>query len=376
VKLGSEESLADHDSWAVDRLRKAGAVPFARTNLTEFALGVKTNSRQVGFTDNPLLPGHLSGGSSGGSAAAVAAGVCAVALGSDTSGSVRIPASFCGIWGFRPSRERVKLDGLFRLSNTRDTPGLLARKAADLGFVAESFLGTRPLAPLTIDVVKQIHFAFEGTLFEAGDSEVRAAAHEFEALCRSLNLKTERVQIKQYDEVSEWAREDTILDAYPALEEQLRASFGLSVSEVLPMLVEPARGAATSIRRWHEKLVKTKKLADSHKARERIAARILKDSFSPGRILVLPTTLLRPMRLAEAKELNLNNDDFFRAMTSPSILAPCLKAPALSVPVGIKGQAKGVGVMLMARPGEDELLLELAMFLEQKLSKQLQPQFA
>lgn len=119
------------DSEAVARLRAAGAVILGLTNLHEGALGATTDNAAFGQTQNPHRVGHTAGGSSGGSGAAVAAGLCAAALGTDTLGSIRIPASYCGITGLKPGFGRVPTGGLIHLVERLDCIGPLARSVGD-----------------------------------------------------------------------------------------------------------------------------------------------------------------------------------------------------------------------------------------------------
>ena len=119
--------IADQDAAVVAKLRAAGAVILGTLNMEEAALGAKTDNPWFGTTQNPHRIGYTPGGSSGGSAAAVAAGLCDVALGSDTMGSVRIPASYCGIYGFKPAHAAISQDGLEIAEASLDTIGPMAR---------------------------------------------------------------------------------------------------------------------------------------------------------------------------------------------------------------------------------------------------------
>src|SRR6476660_6148950 len=116
---------ASGDAEVVRRLRAAGADLFCKTNLLEYAAG--SVNPTYGMTFNPRDPGRTSGGSSSGSAALVGAGVCDHALGTDTGGSIRIPASYCGIVGLKPSFGAVPLDGVFPLAESLDHAGTLTR---------------------------------------------------------------------------------------------------------------------------------------------------------------------------------------------------------------------------------------------------------
>lgn len=120
-----------HDAWVVDRLRAAGAIILGKTVTTELA------TYAPGKTRNPHHPAHTPGGSSSGSAAAVAAGMVPIAVGTQTNGSTIRPASFCGVFGFKPSRGTVSCRGILRQSEKLDQPGVFARSVADLALIGE-----------------------------------------------------------------------------------------------------------------------------------------------------------------------------------------------------------------------------------------------
>lgn len=127
---------ANEDAYVVARLRDAGAAIPGTLNLDEGALGAKTDNPWFGATQNPHRTGYTPGGSSGGSATAVAAGLCDAALGTDTMGSIRIPASYCGIYGFKPANAAVSQDGLEPAEPSLDVIGPLARDLDTLERVA------------------------------------------------------------------------------------------------------------------------------------------------------------------------------------------------------------------------------------------------
>ena len=126
------DRMADKDGEAVAKLKSAGAAIVGILNMEEAALGAKTDNPFFGATQNPHKIGYTPGGSSGGSGAAVAAGMCDIALGSDTMGSVRIPAAYCGIYGPKPTQGAMSQDGLEIAEASLDSIGPLARSMEDL----------------------------------------------------------------------------------------------------------------------------------------------------------------------------------------------------------------------------------------------------
>jgi Asp-tRNA(Asn)/Glu-tRNA(Gln) amidotransferase A subunit family amidase len=146
-------AMASEDAALVQRLREAGAIILCKANLLEYAYGIA--HPDIGQTNNPHDVGRTSGGSSGGSAALVAAGILPLAIGTDTGGSIRIPASYCGIVGLKPSFGLVSLDGVFPLSWSLDHAGPLARSVADTALLLEAIAGkTFPLSPPSLAGVR------------------------------------------------------------------------------------------------------------------------------------------------------------------------------------------------------------------------------
>lgn len=172
-----DPAMPARDAVLVQRLREAGAVPLFKTNLLEFAYGVA--HPEIGQTNNPWDTTRTSGGSSGGSAALVAAGVVPVAVGTDTGGSIRIPAAYCGIVGVKPSHGFVSTEGVFPLSWTLDHAGPLARSVRDAaallrGLTGQALaFGERSIAGLRIGLIAS---HLDSALVTPGVGETVAAA--------------------------------------------------------------------------------------------------------------------------------------------------------------------------------------------------------
>jgi aspartyl-tRNA(Asn)/glutamyl-tRNA(Gln) amidotransferase subunit A len=195
------DNVPDQDAHVVARLRAAGAILLGKLNMHEFAYGALTTSPHFGPARNPWSPDRVCGGSSGGDGAAVAAGLAAATLGTDTAGSIRIPASFCGATGLRPSTGRVSNRGVVPVAWSFDTVGPLARTAEDCALLLEAIAGHDPRDPSTADApvrpsgeslaggVDRLRIGVVSGLVERADPRIAATVSEALEELRSLGAE-------------------------------------------------------------------------------------------------------------------------------------------------------------------------------------------
>ena len=196
--------VAAYDATVITKLKAAGAVILGKTNMDEFAMGSSTEHSAFGPTKNPRDETRVPGGSSGGSAAAVAAGMCLGALGSDTGGSIRQPASFCGVVGLKPTYGRVSRSGLIAMASSLDQIGPLARSVRDARLIYETVRGWDPLDATTVAIDGQRPKA-EGRKMRIGvpkeyfgtglDSDVGKVIRRAIPQCQSLGAEIVEVSL-------------------------------------------------------------------------------------------------------------------------------------------------------------------------------------
>ncbi|MBE2899937.1 Asp-tRNA(Asn)/Glu-tRNA(Gln) amidotransferase GatCAB subunit A [Methanothermobacter thermautotrophicus] len=190
-----ENYTGSYDATVIRRIKAEDGIIIGMTNMDEFAAGSSTETSFFGPTDNPAAPGRIPGGSSGGSAAAVAAGMCDLALGSDTGGSIRNPASHCGVMGFKPTYGAVSRQGLLDLAMSFDQIGPLAADVSGISLALEVISGHDPADPTTLE----------------GSPDLEAATE----------LKDLRVGVvREFLEVTDEAIDDVIQDKLGAIEDE------------------------------------------------------------------------------------------------------------------------------------------------------------
>jgi aspartyl-tRNA(Asn)/glutamyl-tRNA(Gln) amidotransferase subunit A len=201
-KINQDNPPATQDATAVTRLKQAGAVLIGALNMDEYAYGFVTENSHYGATPNPHDPKRIAGGSSGGSGAAVAANLIPLTLGSDTNGSIRVPAALCGVFGFKPTYGRLSRAGTALFSSSLDHIGPFARSVEDITAAYDSLQGTDPRDPVCTarppqlclpqlnDDITQLRIAVaDGYFAENGDAEAFAAV---EKVAKALGV-TQRV---------------------------------------------------------------------------------------------------------------------------------------------------------------------------------------
>jgi aspartyl-tRNA(Asn)/glutamyl-tRNA(Gln) amidotransferase subunit A len=353
------------DAECVRRLRAAGAIVIGKTTTHEFAYGATGDRSANGAARNPYRPAHMSGGSSAGSAVAVAAGIVPLAVGTDTGGSVRIPAALCGIVGLRPTQGAVPTDGVFPLSRSLDTVGPMARTAADCWALWQALA-----TPVT--------------------SSTAPSGTPASLLSGPTGTAPDRPRIG-------WLEPNAVTPADPAVTATARARLDDFDAEVAPAELpgaEDIRRAYSTVQGFEAYAVHAARLAvspdqydDEVRGRLRAGARITEADYQAARrtqqraslvaaellrthdLLAMPTVgVVAPRvgdRLVWVGERQLDARDALLGLTATWSMTGL---PALSIPAGLV-DGLPVGLQLVAPAGGEELLLSVAARFEESLEQ-------
>jgi Asp-tRNA(Asn)/Glu-tRNA(Gln) amidotransferase A subunit family amidase len=322
-------------------LKAAGAVILGKTNLHEAALGSTTDNAHWGWTHNPLRHGYTAGGSSGGSAAAVAAGLCDAALGSDTMGSVRVPAGHCGLVGFKPTFDAIPCEGVAPLCWALDHVGPITKTVADARAMFQALAD--PVEPAPAPQKPRI---VKLAAFEVLPLEPDVAAAYAESLRRIEALwgPIETVDLPGFDPVT--LRQAALL----AIEADAAAihadQFDLFSPKLRKMLDYGAKLSAPRLARALEQL---------RQARKAILVLLQRVDM-----IISPTTAMTAFPLNGPSPPG--HSDFMG-------LAVFAGAPAISVPMPMAESELPAGLQLIAAPGRDLALLDWAEAVEGVLTE-------
>jgi len=347
---GNPDWLRTHDpatatAPCLQRLLDAGARLVGKTVTEELATGLTGENVHYGSPVNVNAPGRVAGGSSSGSAAAVAAGLADFALGSDTGGSVRAPASFCGLYGLRPSHGRVPLDGVMKLAASFDTIGWFARTPELLRDVGAVLFGAaNPVpAPGRLLVASDV--------MEIVDGATRAALMEAVDKVAGLLGAPEPVEVSNVEGLPG-------LDSWVTVVRAIWGGEAWAEHGAWIQSVKPKFGSGVAARFEARSHVSSDALAVARLQREVIAAH-LRQLLAGGNVLALPAAPgIAPLRGGADEDI-----DPFREMNEPIGCSSGLgRLPQISLPLAtLDGFPLGLG--LAAAPGNDEMLLEIAVAL-------------
>lgn len=346
---------AARDATVVSRLRRAGAVIIGKTNMVEFAFSGVGLNPHYGTPGNAVDPSRIPGGSSSGAGVSVAEGTSRISIGSDTGGSVRIPAGFNGIVGFKPTTGRVPLDGAFPLSYTLDSIGPLARTVQDCADADAVMAGEEPqevrpypLAGLRVGVPRGRLFsetenavadAFEHALGRLSEAGARVADHGIDDLLESMARATAPASIASIEAAEIHA--DWLADRAGECDPRVQGRIALSGAVAAPVYIRMIRQRNALVAAMDERLAALD-------------------------VLALPTTAITAPPIAP-----LLTDDALYTKTNLLVLRNTIfgnQFDLTGISLPLPATPLPIGLMLLARRGHDRRLLQIAASVERLLS--------
>ena len=354
----ADAAPAEVDAPLVATLRSQGAIVLAQTNMTEFAYGALGLNSTYGDPTTPLRPGEqrVAGGSTSGGSVAVALGAADFALGSDTSGSIRIPAAFCGVAGFKPSQGRYASGGMIPLAASFDAPGFVAPTVSYLRHVDAALVdgGRRPLA---VDwLLRDVRLLVPVDAIRAGatDQIVLDRFAEWIGVLTAAGVTITETELPMLTEASMAAREGYVIavEAYDWHRDLIAQHLDAYDPRVGSRILHGAQVLAGDY------VAALRKIAD---CRRRYDA-----ALEGADAILTPTVPILPPRIADVQ-----TTDAYLAMNTEVLrlteFANRLDLPSATLP-GSSPDRQPIGLMLTGKRGGDVVLLDLAVMLEDALS--------
>lgn len=356
-----KDHMSEEDALVVQKLRSAGAIITGKTNLDEFANHVTGINKHYGTIKNPVHANHMVGGSSGGSAASVAANLAYASLGTDTSGSVRIPASCCGVVGLKPTFNLIPTLGVSPLSWSMDHLGILTKNCEDLSSVFHSIVPGMKKGPLQLE--NRLELADltlgipEGYFFELMDTEVEARVRGVikELSANGVTVKYVKVDKRRIERAME--AQEIIIGAEAAYyHEKHLSDHKAFLEEDNVLFLEEALHISQS--EYREALQIKEEMT-----------RELASLVSEGEILVTPTLPVTPPKTSDEK-VRWGNDEedilnTFSRFTGPFNISGL---PALSIPIGVSKEKLPIGMQMIGSMYSENELIAVGNYISKMIS--------
>src|ERR671911_332448 len=361
--------VPQYDSTVVKKLKDAGAIIIGMNNTHEFACGITNINPHYGSSKNPWDINRMSGGSSGGSAVAVSAGMTPVSIGTDTSGSIRVPSSLCGLFGLKPTYGRVSKYGVQELAPSIDHIGPIARSAWDIAAVLQTISGYDELDSSTVDIpvpnyinvlsekkkIKRSDSFKVGIpvqfFFDIIDSKVINVFDKFLDKLHACGISTKPVDVQKTDRIIDTWQAIRLGESAAVHKEWIESRRGDYGENVIVML---ERGMEITAVEY----------INAHKMRKEIRTAFLK-AMKEYDALLVPTTIISAPKLDQTI-VNINEKnamEVYQALSRLTTVFDITGLPAMNVPAGFIEEEKKklpIGVQLVGKPFNEEMLLRIS----------------
>jgi aspartyl-tRNA(Asn)/glutamyl-tRNA(Gln) amidotransferase subunit A len=382
--------VPDYDSTVTRKLRKAGAIIVGTNNTHEFACGITNINPHYGPSKNPWDIDRMSGGSSGGSAVAVSSGMSLASIGTDTSGSIRVPSSLCGIFGLKPTYGRVSKYGVMPLAPSIDHVGPLARSAWDIAAVLDVIAGYDKMDPSSAkvpipDYLKEISYSEvrrrrrrnshndnskkfkigipKQFFFDMIEPKVMEIFREFVDRLNGCGITTvSNVDVDGTDKILETWRAIRLGESAATHDEWMASPSRQDYGEDVIRMLEKG-----------QEITAVHYINALHKWRQEIKDAFLK-AMSGYDALLVPTTIIAAPFLNQ-KEVNIEGKtiEVYLSLSKLTTVFDTTGLPALNIPAGLVDSKLPVGVQLVGRPFDELRMLKIAYTYEQQYNLPEQP---
>jgi len=356
------DHFPETNAFVVEELQSSGVVLLGKTNMHEIALGLTNVNPHFGSCKNPWALDRVPGGSSGGSAAALAAGFCLASFGSDTGGSIRVPAALCGVVGLKPTYGRVSLRGVLPLSWNLDHAGPMARRVEDIAILFQAVSGYDPDDPSAVNVpvenyCAQIHKGVQNMrigladdeFFNQADHQILQAVKNAATLFEELGAQVETVPFPGAYQAALANGQIVISDAFVLYKAQFKSNPKIFGDDIRQRLQAGSEVGLADYIEWRRKQV--------------VFRRQFINFFEKFDLLLTPTTaVIAP--LIEGPDA-LEQARLLTRFTAPFNLTGL---PAISLPCGFSDIGLPIGLQIVSRPWAEALLLRSAYAYEQATS--------
>jgi aspartyl-tRNA(Asn)/glutamyl-tRNA(Gln) amidotransferase subunit A len=345
-----KDRVPTEDADVVRLLKAPGAVLLGKTNMHEFAFGGSTLVTAFGGVHNPWKLDYVAGGSSGGSAAAVAAGLCFGALGSDTAGSIRAPAAYCGIVGLKPTFGLVSTTGVIPLSWSLDHVGPMTRTVEDTALMLEAITGKKYASSLYARPAKVRVGVARDFFFEKLESEIEQAVNRALSVLEKLNggIRDVTIPARGQEELRATIR---AAEAYAYHAEFIAKTPELYQAETLGRLRAGAEVSAVDYIHARQQLERTR--------------RTVGDVFRTVDVIVTPTCPVNPPPISEFTPDRNGTPEFVARNIQDTSPFNVYGWPAISVPCGFTASGLPIGLQIAGPSGRDLIVLQVAHAYEQ-----------
>ena len=383
-----ENYIAQYDSTVIKKVLNAGAIIIGRANMDEFAMGSSTENSAFGVTHNPLDFDRVPGGSSGGSACAVALNMCPISLGTETGGSVRQPASYCGIYGLKPSYGRISRYGIVAFASSLDQVGIFSKNVLDNALMLEVIAGKdecdstsadekveeyskildEDISKLTIGVPHEILEMIKGMPCEKNISK-------FLSLLKLNGIKVVDISIKDISlglatyYIIAPAEATSNLARFDGVKYTTRSDDARNLQEIYKKSRSEGFGREVKRRIMLGNYVLSSGYYDAYykkaKAVQHELIKEFEDAFKGCDIIIMPTTIGEAFKIGSKSKnpVDTYKEDIF------TVTANIAGLPSLSIPFGKGDNGLPLGIQLMAKKFDEATIYKFAKFIETKIGE-------